>query len=99
MPVMRVSDATWDRLQSWAVPLGGSVDDAVRRVLDVAERQVLPPPRTWLERYLRESLVKDGASQRRAAAQAKRMARVVLDSWETEVWRMARGEGEAKPHG
>ncbi len=95
MPVMRVSDATWDRLQSWGVPLGGSVDDAVRRVLDVAEKQVLPPPsRVWLERHLRESLVKEGASQRRATAQARRMARLVLDNWETEVRRMARG-GEA----
>jgi hypothetical protein len=37
MPVVRVSEETWKRLQSWAVPLEDTPDDALRRVLDAAE--------------------------------------------------------------
>jgi len=87
MPVIRVSDDTWGRIRNWAMPLGGSVDDAVRRVLDVAEKQALPaPPRAWLERHLRISLQEEGGmSQRRARAQARRMTRTILDNWEKEV--------------
>ncbi len=36
-PVVRISDATWERLQAWAVPLEDTPDDAVRKVLDIAE--------------------------------------------------------------
>jgi len=39
MPVMRISEDTWKRLQTWAVPLEDSPDDALRRVLDAAEAQ------------------------------------------------------------
>lgn len=39
MPVMRISEDTWKRLQSWAIPLEDSPDDALRRVLDAAEAQ------------------------------------------------------------
>lgn len=39
MPVMRISEDTWKRLQSWAVPLQDSPDDALLRVLDAAEAQ------------------------------------------------------------
>lgn len=39
MPVMRISEETWKRLQSWAIPLEDSPDDALRRVLDAAEAQ------------------------------------------------------------
>jgi len=88
MPVIRVDDDTWGRIRDWGMPLG-SANDAVRRVLDVAEKQVLPaPPRTWLERHLRISLQEGGMSQRRARAQARRLARVVLDNWEKEVGSM-----------
>ena len=93
MPVIRVGDDTWGRIRNWAMPLG-SVDDAVRRVLDVAEKQALPaPPRAWLERHLRISLQEGGMSQRRARAQARRMARVILDNWEKEVGGMAKEGG------
>jgi hypothetical protein len=37
MPVVRISEGTWKRLQAWAVPLEDSPDDALRRVLDAAE--------------------------------------------------------------
>ena len=37
MPVMRISEDTWKRLQTWAIPLEDSPDDALRRVLDAAE--------------------------------------------------------------
>ena len=37
MPVIRITDATWDRLKSWAVPLEDSPEDAVRKALDAAE--------------------------------------------------------------
>ncbi len=38
MPVVRITDATWGRLKRWAVPLEDTIDDAIRKVLDVAER-------------------------------------------------------------
>ncbi len=40
MPVIRIADATWDRLKRWAVPLEDSGDDAVRKVLDAAEEHL-----------------------------------------------------------
>jgi hypothetical protein len=43
MPVIRVSDATWARLKKWAEPLEDSPDDAIGRVLDLAERHESPP--------------------------------------------------------
>jgi len=39
MPVMRISEDTWKGLQTWAIPLEDSPDDALRRVLDAAETQ------------------------------------------------------------
>src|SRR6266849_78956 len=36
-PVVRISDETYQRLQTWAVPLEDKPDDVIRRVLDVAE--------------------------------------------------------------
>jgi hypothetical protein len=43
MPVIRITDATWDRLKRWAVPLDDTPDDAVRKVLDVAEEHLRYP--------------------------------------------------------
>jgi len=40
MPVIRITDATWDRLKRWAIPLEDSPEDAVRKVLDVAEENL-----------------------------------------------------------
>lgn len=37
MPVIRVSDTTWERLKAHAEPLVDSVDDVVRRALDALE--------------------------------------------------------------
>jgi hypothetical protein len=37
-PVVRISDETYQRLQTWAVPLEDKPDDVIRRVLDVAEK-------------------------------------------------------------
>jgi hypothetical protein len=37
MPVIRITDATWDRLKRWAIPLEDSTEDAIRKVLDAAE--------------------------------------------------------------
>lgn len=39
MPVMRVSDKTWKRLQGWAMPLEDTADSTLARVLDAAERR------------------------------------------------------------
>ncbi len=46
MPVIRITNATWGRLKRWAVPLEDSIDDAIRKVLDIAERveHKNPPP-------------------------------------------------------
>ena len=38
-PAIRISDATWERLKRFAVPLEDTPDDAVRRVLAIAEAQ------------------------------------------------------------
>lgn len=38
MPVMRVSDKTWKRLQKWAVPLEDTADSTLAKVLAAAER-------------------------------------------------------------
>jgi len=40
MPVIRITDATLDRLKRWAVPLDDSPEDAVRKVLDAAEEHL-----------------------------------------------------------
>ena len=40
MPVIRITDATWDRLKRWAVPLDDSPDDAIRKVLNAAEEHL-----------------------------------------------------------
>lgn len=38
--MVRISDATWERLKKWAEPLEDSADDAIRRVLDFAEHHL-----------------------------------------------------------
>ena len=43
MPVIRITEATWDRLKRWAVPLEDSPDDAVQRVLEAAEEHLKYP--------------------------------------------------------
>ena len=40
MPVIRITDATWDRLKRWAEPLEDSPEDAVRKVLVAAEEHL-----------------------------------------------------------
>ncbi|MBA7602975.1 hypothetical protein ES703_10072 [subsurface metagenome] len=40
MPVIRITDATWDRLKRWAIPLEDSPEDAVRKVLAAAEEHL-----------------------------------------------------------
>jgi hypothetical protein len=40
MPVIRITDATWDRLKRWAVPLEDSPEDALRKVLEAAEEHL-----------------------------------------------------------
>ena len=40
MPVIRITDATWDRLKQWAVPLEDTPEDAVRKVIDAAEEHL-----------------------------------------------------------
>lgn len=40
MPVIRITDATWDRLKRWAIPLEDSPEDAVQKVLAAAEEHL-----------------------------------------------------------
>jgi len=40
MPVIRITDVTWDRLKRWAVPLEDSPEDALRKVLEAAEEHL-----------------------------------------------------------
>jgi hypothetical protein len=37
MPVIRVSEETWERLKKWAIPLEDTPDDVMKRVLDFAD--------------------------------------------------------------
>jgi hypothetical protein len=43
MPVIRISERTWQRLKAYAIPLEDKPDDAINRILDEIER--LRPPR------------------------------------------------------
>jgi hypothetical protein len=40
MPVIRITEATWDRLKRWAVPLEDSPEDAIRKALGAAEEHL-----------------------------------------------------------
>jgi len=40
VPVIRITDATWDRLKKWAEPLEDSPEDAIRKVLEAAEEHL-----------------------------------------------------------
>ncbi len=40
MPVIRITDATWDRLKRWAIPLEDTPEDALRKVLDAAQERL-----------------------------------------------------------
>jgi hypothetical protein len=46
MPVIRITDSTWSRLQRWAVPLEDSPEDAVKKVLDAAEEHLKCPQKS-----------------------------------------------------
>lgn len=37
MPVIRISEDTWEHLKQWAEPLEDTPDDVIRRILEVAE--------------------------------------------------------------
>ncbi len=37
MPVVRISDKTWERLKSWAAPLEDTPDSTIRKLLDKVE--------------------------------------------------------------
>ena len=37
MPVIRVKPETYERMKSWAVPLEDTPNDAIERILEVAE--------------------------------------------------------------
>lgn len=38
MPTVRITDHTWERLKKWAVPLEDTPNDAIAKVLDIAEK-------------------------------------------------------------
>ncbi len=43
MPVVRITDDSWERLKKFATPLEDSTEDAVRKVLDAAEEHLKCP--------------------------------------------------------
>lgn len=51
MPVIRITDATWERLKRWAIPLEDSPEDAVRKVLDAAEEHFKCPQTSKTEEH------------------------------------------------
>jgi hypothetical protein len=46
MPVIRITEMTWDRLKQWAIPLEDTAEDALRKVLDEAEKHLGYQPRS-----------------------------------------------------
>lgn len=42
MPIIRISDQNWRRMQAWAVPLEDTADSALSKVLDAAEGRIEP---------------------------------------------------------
>lgn len=44
MPTVRITDHTWERLKKWAVPLEDTPNDAIAKILDIAE--TLPRAKT-----------------------------------------------------
>lgn len=52
MPVIRITEVTWNRLKQWAIPLEDSPEDAIKKLLDTAEehqkcpKKLVPPPGT-----------------------------------------------------
>ena len=59
MPIIRISDENWKRMQAWAVPLQDTADSALSKVLDAAEGRIdpkvlrdastRPPKNRWIE--------------------------------------------------
>ena len=39
MPVVRISEQTWERLKKWAVPLEDTAEDVINKILEIAERR------------------------------------------------------------
>src|SRR5688572_14072037 len=61
MPVLRVSNQTWERLKLHAQPLEDTADDVVRRALDALEAAAIsasptpsPTPRTKIKRSTKD---------------------------------------------
>lgn len=44
MPVIRISDRTWERLKAYAIPLEDTPDDVINRVIEELERSRSPAP-------------------------------------------------------
>ena len=63
MPVIRISDTTFERLQKWAKPLVDSADDALGKILDVAEGKLdrLTPVQQLLDTPIETSRIPDTA--------------------------------------
>lgn len=60
MPVIRITDATWDRLKRWAVPLEDTPEDAVRKVLEAAEEHLKCPGTTAVRRTPKTTVERKG---------------------------------------
>jgi len=60
MPVIRITDATWDRLKRWAVPLEDAPEDAVRKVLDAAEEHLKCRQTTAISRPQKKTTERKG---------------------------------------
>jgi len=43
VPVIRITDVTWERLKRWAIPLEDSPEDALQKVLHAAEEHLKCP--------------------------------------------------------
>jgi len=65
MPVIRITDSTWERLKKWAIPLEDSPEDAVRKVLDAAEELLRHKDTSMTQRKPTASLEKHEAKLRR----------------------------------
>lgn len=93
MPVIRISDQTWDRLKRWAVPLEDSPDDVLRRLLEIAEAHVESLEQA---RARAVSVTEPESRKNRRLARGKRTSQVAYEMSICEVLYELGGTATAK---
>ena len=80
MPVIRITDATWDRLKRWAIPLEDAAEDAVRKVLDAAEEHLKCPQTTDISHSPKTTTGRTGKLRRGLKAPEQAYRRPIIEA-------------------